>query len=152
MMCLSMTSCKTVLTHVDDILRVIDKGGKLKDMVELIQGKDDKEEAIPSAIPKNLGVTMPVSVPTVSSVSPVSPVSPVSVPPVSVSPVSVPPVSVSPVSVPVHNRSQWPEQNRLDRYRHMEKPKVPVKCVYCNGTGKTGAINCIHCHGFGTVM
>ena len=152
MMCLSMTSCKTVLTHGDDILRILEKGGRVMDVVELIRGKDDNEEkkdgklnatsptAIPSTIPKNLGVTMPVSPVSPVSVSPVSPVFPVS------------PVSVSPVSAPVHNRSQWPEQNRLDKYRHMEKPKVPVKCVYCNGTGKAGAINCMHCHGFGTVM
>lgn len=143
---MSMAGCRAVTRYGDDVVRNLEKGFRVKDLIELILGKDDKEDdsastqiptqAAPTAI-KGIGLqhslkypdaipAMPqfnkseLKVPTLPKVSPVSKVSPV---------LKVPTLpNVSPVS------------------------KVPVKCVYCNGTGKRGAVRCTHCHGFGTVL
>ena len=137
---MSMAGCRAVTRYGDDVVRNLEKGFRVKDLIELIWGKDDKEDdsastqiptqAAPTSI-KGIGLQQSRKYPDAIPAMPQFNKSESKVPTLpNVSLVSKVPTlpNVSPV------------------------PKVPVKCVYCNGTGKRGAIRCTHCHGFGTVL
>lgn len=43
-MSMSMTGCRVVARNGDDVVRFIEKGDRIKDLIELIWGKDDEED------------------------------------------------------------------------------------------------------------
>ena len=136
-MSMSMTGCRAVARHGDDVVRFIENGGRIKDLIELILGKDDEEDT-PATV---LNVPDVQTLPTLQTV----PTKPTFQTPPQTSPTAIKAVDLQ------YRKNFQQEIEKRPLSKVSAVPKVPVKCVYCNGTGKRGALQCTHCHGSGIV-